>query len=275
MWPTSPRQIKGQHSRSSRAHAPQAGSGGRQPQTPKCPDFAKDYGANVAGRGQQTQCGNGIRRAPQEEMFEPRPRRKATTQSCVAGRGQLWWRLRGARVAGAPGRVVVVTRAGGHRGPVDSANLITRHHQGPKEKRPLKACGWVGPWLAQAQRAHSCGSSLLSRPGSRCTAGGHRARPAPGTERVAGPRGQPSGGVKSSRAQRLLCPRSPAPSPALPDPSWLPAAWWSPWEKNLLHNPLLWGTLGTCGRQTVSPSGSLLPVWDTSSLCTHWRHPLM
>lgn len=243
MWPTSPRQIKGQHSRSSRAHTPQAGSGGCQPQTPKCPDFAKDYGANVAGQGQQTQRGNGIRRAPQEEMFEPRPRRKATTQSCVAGRGQIRWRLRGARVAGAPGRVVV-TRAGGHRDPVDSANLITRHHQGPKEKRPLKACGWVGPWLAQAQRAHSCGSSWISRPGPRCTAGGHRARPAPGTKRVAGPQGQPSGGVKSSRAQRLLCPHSPAPSPALPDPSWLPAASGRAWQPG--------GPGGPRGRRTSS-----------------------
>lgn len=160
--------------------------GGRQPQTPKCPDFAKDYGANVAGRGQQMQRGNGIRRAPQEETFESRPRRKATTQSCVAGRGQLWWRLRGARVTGAPGRVVV-TRAGGHTiAPTSSP----RHHQGPKEKRPLKACSRVSPWLAQAQHAHGCGSSRLSRPGPWYTAGGHRARPAPGTERVAGQQGQ-------------------------------------------------------------------------------------
>lgn len=157
-------------------------------------------------------------------------------------------------------------RDGGHRGPVDSANLITRHHQGPKEKRPLKACGWVGPWLAQAQRAHSCGSSWISRPGPRCTAGGHRARPAQGTKRVAGPQGQPSGGVKSSRAQRLLCPHSPAPSPALPDPSWLPAALGRAWQPRGPGGPggrrtsLLWGTLGTCGGQTVSPSGSLLPV---------------
>lgn len=161
-------------------------------------------------------------------------------------------------------------RDGGHRGPVDSANLITRHHQGPKEKRPLKACGWVGPWLAQAQRAHGCGSSWLSRPGPRCTAGGHRARPAPGTERVAGPRGQPSGGVKSSRAQRLPLSPQPCPQPCPARPLLAPCSlrsglaarrpWWSPWEKNLLYNPLLWGTLGTCGRQTVSPSGSLLPV---------------
>lgn len=197
----------------------------------------------MAGQGQQMRRGYGVGRAPQEETFEPRPRSKATTQSCVAGRGQLWWRLWGARVAGAPGRVVV-TRAGGHRDPVDGANLITRHHQGPKEKRPLKACGRVGPWLAQAQRTHGCGSSRLSRPGPWCTAGGHRARPAPGTERVAGPRGQPSGGVKSSRAQRLPLSQQPCPQPCPANPSWLPAASGHTWQPG--------GPGGPCGRRTSS-----------------------
>lgn len=227
------------------------------------------------------QRGNGIRRAPQEETFESRPRRKATTQSCVAGRGQLWWRLRGARVTGAPGRVVV-TRAGGHTiAPTSSP----RHHQGPKEKRPLKACSRVSPWLAQAQRAHGCGSSRLSRPGPWCTAGGHHARPAPGTERVAGQQGQLSGGVKSSRAQQLPLSQQPCPQPCPADPSWLPAASGRSWQPG--------GPGGPHGRRTSSTFpcfGDLRHLWGTGSVSLwvppprvghffpvhlHWRHPLM